>query len=141
MEKVYNEGACCKFVGVFGKIYTLSDENGNVFYVGCTLYPLESRLKSHLSQARVNGSVNKRKNELIKSLDFKVIATIVEMKWITGTAIKNMRHKILPLEREWISKYRNLGYQLVNKNRCTYKSKPIIKEHVGMSVGPLTLQT
>jgi len=109
-------GASCKFIGVYGKIYTLADEQGNVFYIGSTTFPLEHRLAGHISEAKCSKlRGNKRKIAHIRSLGFKVVATVIDMKWISGTDSKRFKYgEIKELEMKWISKYRQLGYELLN---------------------------
>lgn len=117
----------CDFVGAYAKIYTLSDENGNIFYVGCTTMRLETRLAQHISSAKNNHKYsNKRKNEIIRRLEFKIIATIVDMKWVTGRSGKSIKYLASDLEKEWINKYLELGYELVNGRL------PIIKKEVAI---------
>lgn len=112
----------CEFYGAYAKIYTLADENGNVFYVGVTTMRLEARLANHISVAKNNKSYgNKRKDAHIRKLNYKITATIVDMVWVSGGVKKDLVHQADKLEKEWIEKYRSLGYNLVNGRQVTPK--------------------
>lgn len=112
----------CEFYGAYAKIYTLADENGNVFYVGVTTMRLETRLANHISVAKNNKSFgNKRKDAHIRKLNYKIVATIVDMVWVTSGVKKDLVHHADKLEKEWIEKYRALGYSLFNGRQVTPK--------------------
>lgn len=127
----------CDFYGAWAKIYTLADHSGNVFYVGATTSTVANRVAQHISECRlVNhskyASPNKRKVEHIRSLDFKVTATIVDMIWVTAHRKKDLIHKRLvkDLEKSWIEKYFELGYSLVNGRPAIAKPVPS-PEYIG----------
>jgi hypothetical protein len=112
----------CEFYGAYAKIYTLSDESGNVFYVGVTTMRLETRLANHISVAKNNKSYgNKRKDAHIRKLNYRITATIVDMIWVTAGVKKDLVHKADNLEKEWIDKYLALGYKLFNGREITPK--------------------
>ena len=132
----YKVGAYCKFFGAFAKIYTLSDESGNVFYVGCTTHNVLSRLAQHISEARSDKTGNRSKNDRIRSLNYKIVIQIVDMKWYTSNAFKHLCPMAKGLEKEWILKFHYMGYQLCNKavlRKLFDKPKPIKKEYIGQS--------
>ena len=119
------------FFGAFAKIYTLSDENGIVFYVGCTVRELGERLKSHLSEANSNRPyANKIKNEKIRSLDFQVVITEVDRMWVTGIKPQWAISKATDLEHEWIWHFRGLGYKLANRIPRPKDQSEILEEVV-----------
>lgn len=132
-EKEYVEGAYCDFFGGYAKIYTLSGVNGDVFYVGCT-FDLTNRLATHLGNAKGNhkGS-NKKKNEIIRSLNFEVVVKVVDMKWVTGSRANRIIHKAFPLEKKWIQKFLELGYDLCNGRPMLKRRGPVKKEFVGQT--------
>jgi hypothetical protein len=112
----------CYFFGAYTKIYTLADENGNVFYVGSTTMRLEARLANHISVAKNNKSYgNKRKDAIIRKLNYKITATIVDMIWVTADRKEDLTHKADDIEKQWIDKYLSLGYKLVNGRQITPK--------------------
>lgn len=144
MEKEYAVGAYCSFFGAYAKVYTLSDDKGNVFYVGCTLMKMETRIGSHISEAKGNShTTNKKKNEIIRSLNYAVVVKIVDMLWVTSTSLKNARtREVKDLEAEWILKFFNLGYDLCNKKgipRFALPKKEFKAEFVGQTF--LTTET
>lgn len=126
----------CEFYGAYAKIYTLSDESGNVFYVGSTVKRLEIRLAQHISNAKCNKKYgNKRKDELIRNLDYKITATIVDMLWVTAQREKDLKHMADKLERQWIQKYASLGYDLCNgRFVITKKNSDSEPEFIGKSI-------
>lgn len=135
MEQQELKGQYCTLVATYAKIYTLSDSLGNVFYVGCTIHNIRQRVSQHLSEAKAGKLLNK-KNLKIRSLDFKIVATIIDMKYVTGNKMKNMRRHTSTWEREWILKYRALGYDLTNRHPIVIGSrqqKQYEPEHVGQS--------
>lgn len=101
----------------YGKVYTLSDKSGNVFYVGCTTGAMNARLSGHISEARANyTNSNKTKNKIIADSNFDIVATIVEIKWLTWMFRDIYRCQTLKkLERQYIKKYLDLGYDLCNR--------------------------
>lgn len=113
----YWKGSFCMFYGAFAKIYTLSDEYGNVFYVGCATQDLAIRLKLHLTNARAcNGTTNRKKDRLIRALEYKVVIKEVDSIWVTGSDRKYLHHKARHLESDWILKFHLMGYKLTNIN-------------------------
>lgn len=145
MEKEYAIGAYCDFFGAYAKVYTLSDENGNVFYVGCTLQKMETRIAGHIYEASGNKpSTNQKKNSVIKSLNYKVVVKIVDMLWVTASTRKSAarQREVKTLESEWILKFYNLGYDLCNKRgipKFNLPTKGFTPEFVGQTF--LTTET
>lgn len=127
MEKEYAIGDYCDFFGAYAKVYTLSDQNGNVFYVGCTLQKMETRIAGHIYDACGNKySTNQKKNSVIRSLNYKVVVKIVDILWVTASTRKSAarQREIKVLEAEWILKFYNLGYDLCNKRGIPKFSVP-----------------
>ena len=103
------------FDEVEGKIYTLADKNGNVFYVGCTISSVESRLYYHLCEARQDYHwSNRRKVKIIQDLNFEVVATVVHTKMLKGEYYWDVKKELEEIELEWIKKYILLGHNLTN---------------------------
>ena len=125
----HKQGSYCHFFVAQAKIYSLADQQGNVFYVGCTTMRLETRLAQHISAAKSNARyTNKRKNAIIKKLDYVVVCTIVDMIWVTAQSAHELKYKAHGLEKQWIKKYTDLGYQLCNGRL------PVVKK--SQSFGP-----
>lgn len=134
MEQEYKEGAYCKFFGAFAKIYTLSDKDGNVFYVGCTTKSITLRLAQHISEAKCNKSyANSKKNAAIRDIDYCVVAQIVDMRWVTGNKSNMLTKGARDLEKNWILKFHGMGYDLCNRFilRGVVKKPKSINETVG----------
>lgn len=111
----YKKGAYCDFFGAQARIYSLADQQGNVFYVGCTTMRMEIRLAQHISAAKTNAKyTNKRKSAIIRKLDYEIICTIIDMVWVTAESAYALKYKAHGLEKQWIKKYTDLGYQLCN---------------------------
>lgn len=125
-------GPYSTFFGAYAKIYSLSDEKGNVFYVGCTGHQMSKRLQSHISEAKSNHNyTNQRKNNFIRSLDYKVVATVLDMVWVTGRKCTDALGPARDIEKEWIDKYTSLGYDLCNAKKRTNKIHIKEPEHIG----------
>lgn len=91
-------------------IYTLSDLDGNIFYVGCTERKLSERLSAHISEAK-KGRGNKEKNRIIVELEFKVVITEIDscpLRNRTDLMRANRR------EEQWIVRFRENGHTLCN---------------------------
>lgn len=115
------------------KIYTLSDKNGGVFWVGCTIREIEQRLYDHLCEARNNHPYsNKRKNEKIRGLNYDVYATVIDTRVIECQSRSLAKRETKNWELEWIYKYRNQGYELCNSevNRKLSYLREIAKQNV-----------
>ena len=121
----------------YGKIYTLADKVGNVFYVGCTTQNIEVRVGAHISEARVRsrGGKMNRKCARIIELNYEIYATIVDMQYVAYYK-QSATDKLYPLEKKWIEKYISLGYNLCNKEALIRerKVKEAIPEFVGQTV-------
>lgn len=119
----------------YGKIYTLSDKAGNVFYVGCTMATMRNRMAAHITQAKRNRhGTNRRKNEIIAGLNFEIVATIVDLIWITANCHKLFtNYKFKEAEKKWIKKYSSLGYDLCNREVIKKKENMITHEYVGQT--------
>lgn len=131
----YTERNYSNFFGAYAKVYTLSDKDGDVFYVGCTVHELEKRVAAHISEAR-SGKGNKRKAARIVQADLEVYATIVEIKWVTERSAVDALMKMASIEKKWISKYMDLGYNLCNKeaHRGKNSKRQPLEEYVGMTI-------
>jgi GIY-YIG catalytic domain len=117
---------------LYGKVYTLADKSGNVFYVGCTTMTVEQRLCQHISEAKRNSKgTNTRKNLIISKLNYEIVATIVDMVWLTSSRSRLSGQRINKIEKKWIEKYVALGYELCNRD--VYKKRQLAskKEFVG----------
>lgn len=125
----YEEGAYCDFMGAYAKVYTISDPAGVVFYVGVTTRKMEDRIAGHISQCK-NGYGSDRKIKLFKKYDYNVTFAIVEMFWVAGRSPLDMLNRARPIEKGWIKKYRELGYDLVNG-----KPRTITKRYKPEAVG------
>lgn len=101
------------FFGAYAKIYTLMDIDGGVFYVGCTTQPLQQRLNLHILQSKRIGKSDKDKK--IKSLQYKVIIKEVDRMWVTAIKGQWALAKAKYLEGQWIIKYKEMGFDLTNK--------------------------
>jgi len=106
------DGSGCKFFGAFAKIYTLSSSDGEIFYVGCTIKSLETRLRAHLSSAKKGDDARRLK---IRELNFNISIKAVDILWVTSRNAYQALAKAFPLERKWIQKLSDLGHPLVNK--------------------------
>ena len=105
----------CFYVG-WALVYSLSDLNGNLFYVGATGLTLAERLAWHLSEAKHKDSPKGRK---IISLNYEVTINCIDKKLVTGRVKGEAPHKIRDLEYKWIEKLRNDGVELVNVHPVT----------------------
>lgn len=97
----------------FAMIYTLSDESGNVFYVGSTIYPIKTRMLQHLSEAKCNVG-NEKKNSHIRSLNYKVVAQVVDIISVEAQRQNLAQKQAIKLENEYINQYAAMGYDLCN---------------------------
>ncbi len=102
------------FFGTYGIVYSLSDKNGNVFYVGCTIQPLQKRVTAHINEAANCENIDK-KSCIIRANDGKVSAAVLERKWVTGINGKAAQLRLLNIENYWVKKVESLGYVLCNK--------------------------
>lgn len=114
----------------------MADHNGNVFYIGCTTRRMELRLANHISEAKRNKkSGNHRKNEIIRKLDYSIVCTIIDTKWATSEYRHSLKDMAIKLEKEWIKKYTELGYQLCNgRLPIVKKSAELGPEYVGKTL-------
>lgn len=128
-------------IDAVGKIYTLSDRDGNVFYVGCTILSIEYRLQCHISQAmskKLRLQVNTKKIQRIRDLNFDIVATIVEIVKIDGSKVPSPKKYLKPFELKWIKKYLNDGCDLCNtaQDMGISRREPLKKEIVGQTFIP-----
>lgn len=106
------------------RVYMLSDFEGNVFYIGCTIQPLSVRLKMHLQEAKTNRVfTNKDKNKKIKELDFKVLVTELEKVEVSGYKGYQMNGRARDVEMKWLIHYHNTGSLLTNKRELRFLIK------------------
>lgn len=103
------------FFGAWAKIYTLSDSEGNVFYVGCTTQSLSGRLARHISNSK-NKYTNSRKAQHIRSLNYNVKMNVVDMKWVTYSKSYYLASFARSLEKKWIQHFSDLGCGLTNRD-------------------------
>lgn len=133
MEEIEYE--ICPLYTACIKVYSLADKKGNVFYVGYTSKSLEYRLSQHVNGSRpYQIEIEKpghlkisAKAEHIRKLNFKVVATVIDIAWVAsqhGYVIPSIGRR---LEKKWIQKYLDLGYALTNREIKTY-NKALTKE-------------
>lgn len=103
-------------------IYTLSDVEGNIFYVGATMGVAEKRLKDHISEALRDMGSNKSKNEIIRSLNYQVKVTCTEQV--------NSKEEMRKKEKQWIDSFSRLGHKLCNKHSKTFDLSKLKEENV-----------
>lgn len=119
----------CSFYGAWAKVYTLADDKGNVFYVGVTTHTMKQRLANHLSEAKsayAKSKGNARPKCLhIVNLNYKVKATIIDRMWVTASRSQDLiMQGCKDLEEEWIKKYADLGYELLNGSSIKKRIPP-----------------
>lgn len=129
------ENHYCTFFGAFATVYSLSDENGKVFYIGATIMTLDIRLSQHLiNAARWDG--NRKKNAAIRSLNNKVLINELERVWVTGNKPKSAIYKALPTEIKWIKYFSDKGHEMLNvrgHSKQTTVREQIIAESLGIA--------
>ena len=89
------------------KVYVLKDKEGNVKYVGITSESLERRLKGHYYSVKSIRTKNKHKISWFNNNHGSI--TIEEIERHEDRDMANKR------EIYWISKYREMGVNLINK--------------------------
>ncbi len=89
------------------QIYILSDQFGEVRYIGKTNFALEKRLEEHLSKSCL--SFNTHKNNWIKSLLNKNIKPNIQ-----SIAFAHNEEELNAMEIYWIKFFKEQGYRLVN---------------------------
>jgi len=103
------------FVGE-AKIYALIDNNQEVFYIGCTIQPVETRVAGHVYEAMKNlPYTNLLKNLRIKNSGYKISHRVLETKVVKGKDAASARRKAELLESRWIKKCLEIGYELTNR--------------------------
>lgn len=115
-------------------IYTLSDKEGNIFYVGYTTQTIEKRLAQHLADARLKYNGGKKKNDRIALLNFEIVATVIDMANFKDEHWDRLLRKARKLEKEWIQKFQSLGHDLTNGRN----KKPEQFNWIGKSVRSTT---
>lgn len=104
-----------KYMEGYAFIYVLTDLFDNVFYVGCTIQPIEKRLQVHIIESRASRpNTNKAKIEKIRSLDYNVKIKEIARVWVKGYKGYEMNAGGRKLEREWMLKYHRMGCDLTN---------------------------
>ena len=98
--------------------YSLSDMDGNVFYVGMTCNP-NQRLYFHLMGAKRSTYENRGKCEKIRSLDYKIKMNILEKTIM----YRNVNPEIA--EFRWMQHFMSLGVKLTNIRTCRSDYKKI----------------
>jgi transcriptional regulator with XRE-family HTH domain len=114
------------------RIYSLSDEKGDVFYIGCTTYSVASRMKKHISNSRAGRGG--KCGEKIRSLKFRISATVVNVTPVSGASLTETLLQARIIEREYISKYETLGYHLTNSEVRTVKGFDDAREVEGYTI-------
>jgi hypothetical protein len=129
------EKGYCTFFGGYAQVYTLADNDGKVFYVGCTVRPLEKRIAVHISDAKANRGYNKKKNLIIRSLNYQVSVKVVDIKWVTSTSASCAGTHIKGLEKEWMLRYHRMGSELCNMDidRLLITKPQTRRSYVGQS--------
>lgn len=98
------------------KVYGLTDHSGDVFYVGCTVKELIDRLGGHLSEAKINDVwMNQIKNAKIRSLEYNIGIRELDKMKVTGKTRYEAQRKAATLERRWIQRFLDAGFELVNR--------------------------
>jgi hypothetical protein len=138
-EKQY---PCCEFFVAQAKIYSLADKQGNVFYIGTTNVRMETRLAQHISAAKNDNKYsNRRKNDIIRKLNYEIVCTIIDMMWITAEDKYSLKVGANKLEKQWIKKYTDLGYQLCNgRLPVVKKSTTLGAEFIGKTLTTMAKQ-
>lgn len=98
----------------YAKIYTLSDYDGIVFYVGCTSRSLEQRLTGHILQAKKALHFDKKCLK-IRKCGFKIFINEIDSVYITGSRPKFALPDAYKKEKEWIARYFLEGHPLTNR--------------------------
>lgn len=107
------------------KIYTLTDFDNNVFYVGCTTVGLKQRLQQHLSSCNSYDSwSNSLKVQKIRSLNFRVRINELETVVVFATNRRCASRKAEVYERRWIKKFEGMGIELCN---CSFTTNEKVK--------------
>jgi hypothetical protein len=91
--------------------YSLSDINGNVFYVGVTTMKLKTRLAAHLAEAKRSQQGNRKKCEIIRNLNFEILINLLEQREI------EYLWRGRDVEAKWILFFLEKGVDLSNCNR------------------------
>lgn len=108
MELYKQSWLFCRYCSV----YSLSDMNGNIFYVGATTGPIDKRKKEHVREAKY--SDKRKKDKMIRQLDYKFNINLVERKAITSRSSERAFKTISVIEKYWIRKYISNGINLTN---------------------------
>lgn len=99
-------------------VYSLSDKNGDVFYIGQT-FKLKQRIYQHISEAKRSA-----KNKVINALekDAKIINSNFNINYAVVKSVdcshlskEEAKRKMVELEEMYIKKYIKLGHKLCNK--------------------------
>lgn len=97
------------------KIYSLSDKNKNIFYIGCTTRSLHARLRDHQYTASSNSLGNVRKANKIHELDGMVFINLIEKHYAVALDWWQAQNRFLHREQYWIKKHIEMGCLLFNK--------------------------
>lgn len=125
----YKQGAYCNFFGAVGRVYTLADLNGVVFYVGCTILPMYKRIAQHISTAKRDARriIKSEKSKIIIANGFNVIVQVQLTAWTTGKNASEAQSKLVVIEDFVIDLFAEVGCPLCNKHysskkKITYKN-------------------
>lgn len=116
----------------FAQVYTLSDMQDNVFYIGVTMHEdVDIRFRSHISSAVMQRRVSeKEKNDKIVSLNFQIKINVIERVWVVADDNSIRRNDWSKYDLPWIEWYKRWGCILVNKPA---KSAVVTKRFKGSS--------
>jgi hypothetical protein len=106
-----------------GVVYTLSDSNGNVFYVGKTSLPIHIRLQAHISETRCALAKCKKRShynltlkcQKIVELDFNIQCEVIDVVRIECKTLYEARKKFCKIERKHMKALPDKGCKLTNK--------------------------
>lgn len=97
------------------KIYALTDCLGVPFYVGCTVKNIVDRYNGHLYEAMKNERwTNTEKNTMIRTLNFKFSIRVLDTLHVIGRNGYEAQRLGTKRERQWINRFIDAGYSLVN---------------------------
>lgn len=95
-------------------VYTLSDIEGNIFYVGCSS-DLKKRLKAHITEAKGDHCyTNRKKNAKIRSLNYQILIKEIDRLEAKNYQINLAKYEGRDIEYKRIVEYHRMGFNLVN---------------------------
>lgn len=115
------------------KVYSLSDEKGDVFYIGCTINSVATRMRQHVCSAKKKRKPSKT-GDKIRALNYRVCATVVAIATVENITVSDALIKARVMEREYMDKYEALGYTLTNSFIRTIRKVDRPMEAVGDTI-------